>query len=138
MINDLDGYRMKIVLPDDTEHFIQGRVSVEKDYNDLAHAAISVEAICDPWRYDNDETVVTGTASSTVKTLTLENPGRLSVSPVLVVTGGPVSLSFGTATWNLTAGTYTLPDLFLPSGAEETLTYSGTGTIKLTWRGAVL
>ena len=53
MINKLDGWRHNIILPDDPLHYINGRVRVEKLYNDLVHASVRVTATCDPWRYNN-------------------------------------------------------------------------------------
>ena len=88
MINWLDGWRLNIKLPDDTMHYITGRVHVERLYNDLAHASVRVTAVCEPWRYNNDETEVVLIATSTPKTATLPNLGRLAVVPLLAVTGG--------------------------------------------------
>lgn len=137
MINWLDGWRMDIILPDDDAHYITGRIHVAKEYNDLAHAAVTVTAICEPWRYSSAETVVTLTATEAPQTATLENSGRLSVVPLLVVSGGSVLLAYGGYSWSLGEGSYTLPDLRLQQGALS-LTYSGTGTISFTYREAVL
>ena len=137
MINWLDGWRLDIILPDDDAHYITGRIHVAKEYNDLAHAAVTVTAICEPWRYSSAETVVTLTATETPQTATLENSGRLSVVPLLVVSGGSVLLAYGGYSWSLGEGSYALPDLRLQQGALS-LTYSGTGTISFTYREAVL
>lgn len=139
MVNWLDGWRQDIILPDDAEHYITGRVSVQKEYNDPAHAAVTVTAVCDPWRYSRTETVANLTATADTQTATFVNNGRRTVVPVLIVTGtGTISLQFGTATWALGAGTYQLPDILLTQGSHE-LTYSGAGmTLKATYREAVL
>ena len=139
MVNWLSGWRMNIVLPDNPDHYLVGRVTVEPLYNDMAHASVQVTAVCEPWLYKNTETVVTLTAASTEKTATLSNPGRLTVVPLLEITGTSASvlIKFGTASWTLGPGTYQLPDLVLPQG-EHLLTYSGTGSVKLTYREAVL
>lgn len=137
MINWLDGWKMDIVLPDDSTHYLVGRLHVSKEYNDPAHAAVRVTAVCEPWRYNNDETVVNLTASETEQTTTLANQGRRTVVPVLVIADGDVSLVYGTNSWTLSAGTYQLPDLTLQQG-ENSLTYSGAGTITITYREAVL
>ena len=139
MVNWLSGWRMNIVLPDNPDHYLVGRVTVEPLYNDMAHASVQVTAVCEPWLYKNVETVVTLTAASTEKTATLSNPGRLTVTPLLEITGTSASvlIKFGTASWTLGPGTYQLPDLVLPQG-DHLLTYSGTGSVKLTYREAVL
>ena len=140
MVNWLTGWRMNIVLPDDVGRYLVGRItSVEVLYNDLAHASVQVTAVCEPWLYKNAETVVTLTAATTEKTATLSNPGRLTVVPLLTITGTSASvlIKFGTASWTLGPGTYQLPDMVLPQG-DHLLTYSGTGSVKLTYREAVL
>lgn len=137
MINALDGWRLDIVLPDDPYRYITGRVSVARVYNDLAHAAVKVTATCEPWRYNATETTVVLTAAATAKTATLLNSGRLAVVPLLEVSGGDVVLVYGANSWALSAGTYALPDLLLTHG-ESVITYSGTGTLTLTYREAVL
>lgn len=137
MINRLDGYRLEIVLPDDRSRYLDGRVSVAKLYNDPAHASIKVTATCDPWRYSKEETRVNLQAIEAEQTATLLNQGRLVVVPQLVVTGGPVNLAYGTASWSLSDGLYILPDLALKPGAHV-LKYSGTGALQLTYREARL
>lgn len=139
MINWLDGWRMDIRLPDDEMHYITGRVSVAKNYNDPAHASVTVTAICDPWRYANNETAVTLTAATTEQTTRLHNSGRRSVVPVLQIIGdgAAVNLVFGANSWALSAGTYQLPDLVVPQGGVA-ITYSGTGELRFTYREAVI
>ena len=141
MINKLDGMRFNIILPDDSLHYINGRVRVEKLYNDPVHASVRVSATCDPWRYNNSETVVGVTAASSAKTVTLINNGRLSIVPKVKVTGGTVTIKFtydGSArTWTGSAGEYNFVDLYIKTGSMV-VTYSGTGSITFTYREAVL
>lgn len=139
MVNWLDGWRMNIVLPDDSGHYITGRVHVAKEYNDQAHAAVTVTAVCDPWRYQNYETIISLTAGTTAQEAKLTNGGRKTVVPVIQITGegAAVRLVYGTYTWQLSAGTYQLPDLIVPQGGVL-ITYSGTGDLTFTYREAVL
>lgn len=137
MTNALDGYRMNIILPDDADHYITGRVSVKKMYNDEAHASVQVTAVCDPWRYANEETVVTLQATAEVQEAVLANLGRRGVVPLLEVTEGEVLLVYGAASWALGVGTYALPDIYLTYG-EHVLTYSGSAAFKFTYREAIL
>lgn len=136
MIAELDGYRKSIWLPDDPDHYLEGRIHVVRDYNDLAHAAVTVTATCDPWLYNNEETVQILTATGEAQSAIFVNSGRRTVVPVLVVTGS-VSLEYGMNTWTLSAGTYQLPDFVLTPGSHE-LVYSGDGTMTATYREAVL
>lgn len=137
MINLLDGVRWPIYLPDDEHHYIVGRVHVVREYNDLAHAAVTVTAVCEPWKYANSETVVALTAATTKKTVTLYNRGKRAVVPTLKVTGTSVLLEYGTASKALSAGTYQWTDLLLTTGSHL-LTYSGTGSVVVSYREAVL
>lgn len=137
MVNWLDGWRLNIVLPDDPDHYITGRVHVERLYNDPAHASVRVTAVCDPWRYSTNETVHVLTMATNAQTATFVNNGRRAVVPIVTVEGGTASLTFGAASWALGAGVYALPDFFLRQG-EATLTYSGTGTVTISYREAVL
>lgn len=141
MVNQLDGWRYNIVLPDDPEHYIVGRVRVEKLYNDPAHAAVQVTATCDPWRYNKTETVVGLRATATEQTVPLINSGRRSVVPNIKVTEGDVTLIFNNGseeyTWALSPGEYIQAELYLKTGSVP-LRYSGTGQVTLTYREAVL
>ncbi len=136
IVNLLDGYRKDIWLPDDPDHYLQGRIHVVRNYNDLAHAQVTVTAVCDPWLYSNEETVYTLTGSAEAQTETIVNNGRKTVVPVVEVTGDVVNLVYGTASWELRAGTYQLPDFALATGEHE-VTYSG-GVAIITYREAVL
>ena len=141
MINTLDGWRFNIKLPDDNLHYINGRLRVEKLFNNLVHASVRVSASCDPWRYNNAETVIGVTAKSTEQTIALINNGRLSVVPTIKVTGGTANLKFTsngeTRTWALSSGEYILADIYLKTGSAP-ITYSGNATITFTYREAVL
>lgn len=139
MINQLDGMRENIILPDDDAHYITGRIHVARGYNDLAHARINVTAICEPWRYSNTETAVRLTAATAEQTIRLVNGGRRAVVPVLTVTGTDASvlLEYGTSSKALSAGTYQWPELLLTPGTHP-LIYSGSGSLVVTYREAVL
>lgn len=139
MINQLDGMRVKIELPDDPLRYLDGKLHVALNYNDLAHASVTVTAICAPWKYNVADTVHTLTASSTAKTVTVVNGGRRAVVPTLTVSGSGASvlLVYGSNSMSFTAGTYMWPDLLLTPGSHN-ITYSGTGTLKITYREAVL
>ena len=137
MVNALDGYRMNIILPDDPDHYITGRLSVQELYNDMAHASVQVTAVVDPWRYAAEETVITLQATETEQQAVLTNLGRRGVVPLVEIKGGDVLLVFGAASWALGEGTYALPDIYLTYG-EHSVTYSGTGVLSFTYREAIL
>lgn len=140
MINELDGLQQNIVLPDDPHHYVVGRVSVTPLYNDTAHASVQVDAVCEPWRYNLAETVVVLKATETAQTERLTNRGRMAFLQTVTVTGedANVLLDFGFVSRSLSAGSFTeLAGLCLPKG-DTLLTYSGHGTVYITYREAVL
>ena len=139
MVNALDGLRWDIYLPDDVDKYVTGRVSVAREYSDLAHAAVTVTAVCEPWKYNQYDTVQEITATSTAQTHHVYNGGRRAVVPVLDVVGASASvlLVYGTSSRSLSAGTYQVPDLLLTPGAHE-IKVSGSGLLRITYREAVL
>ena len=139
MVNYLDGQTVKIYLPDDTDHYLVGRVQVSPEYNDLAHAAVTVSAVCDPWLYAIAERVYTLTAAATAQTAVLTNNGRRTLVPKVTVTGAGASVRIVSGAYSvaLGPGTYDLPDLLLTTG-NTPIKYSGSGVAKITYREAVL
>lgn len=65
MVNTLDGMEVDIYLPDDPYHHARGLLHVAREYNDMAHARVSVTATCEPWKHANEETVYTLTVEPT-------------------------------------------------------------------------
>ena len=139
MTNWLSGWSMDIILPDDDLHYITGRVQVSQEYNDPAHAAVTVTAVCEPWRYAVVETVRTVEATAETATVSLANMGRRSAVPTITITGtgASVALAYGAYSWQLGAGVYQLPDIVLPQGVTD-VTLSGSGSVEFRYREAVL
>jgi hypothetical protein len=136
LVNNHDGLERQIVLPDRPDHYLKGRVQIAVNYSDLAHAAVTVTATCEPWLYRARESIVELTATGAAQTAFIRNGGRRAVVPVLSVTGR-IKLRFGAATTDLTAGTFGWPALLLTPGLHE-LEYSGSGDLVITYREAVL
>ena len=139
MVNQLHGVKMEIVLPDDPTRYVVGRLSVTTGYSDLAHASVTVQAICEPWRYSQQETQVTLMATEDENVIVLSNSGRRILVPDVIVggTGAYAHITCGGHSWTLNEGSYRLPDLELRKG-NTFLTYSGYGTITFRYREAIL
>lgn len=139
MTNRLHGQRVDITLPDDDSRYLTGRLRVQKDYNDPAHASVTVTAVCSPWRYNKLETEVSVLAVEDVQEFVLPNTGRRILVPTVKVSGHKalVYLTCGDHTWTLTNGEYRLPELVLRSG-NTTLSCYGEGIVTFTYREAVL
>lgn len=136
-INQLSGKSVNIILPDDNAHYLTGRLNLQEMYNTPAHASLLITATCDPWMYSAEETVYTLTAAAEQQEATVSNDGRRSVVPTVTVADGSVHIGYGASSWDLSEGTYQIPDLYITPG-NHTVTYSGTGTITIRYRKAVL
>lgn len=142
MINQLDGYSMNIALPDDPTHYLVGRVTVKKNYNDNAHAAVEASAVCEPWRYKTTENSLNYTTTAgAYKLATVYNNGRMPVVPTLGIattSSTGMAVVYGGSTWRLSSGTYKVPDLVLKPGGTAFKFGDADGTVKIIWREAVL
>lgn len=139
LVNQLHGQTVEIVFPDDDSRYAVGRLNVRNDYNDMAHAEVSIAAICEPWRYNKQETVVSLMATAETNTAVLHNAGRCVLVPEINVIGGSASvrLACGEHAWTLREGNYQLPDLELHKG-NTIITYSGIGSLVFKYREAIL
>lgn len=136
MVNLLDGLEWPIVLPDHLGRHLRGRVHVAEDQNSMAYAKVTVTATCEPWLYNDRETVLELTASEEVQVAYVRNNGRRASVPTLTVTGS-ILMGYGLTTVQLSPGSYKWPALLLTPGLH-TLEYSGAGTLTITYREAVL
>ena len=136
LVNTLDGMRVNIILPDDPDYYLDGRLKVAINYNDLAHASVTVTAVCDPWLYKVKETSAGGVLSDTPQVFTLTNNGRLGVVPVIQVSA-TATIRFGTFLTTLDHGTYQVSDIFITPGTHS-VTCTGAGGLTFTFREAVL
>lgn len=136
----LHGKKVKIVEPDDPDHYFLGRVTVKDVEQDQVHIAFTLEAVCDPWRYAAEETVRTVNVSGDVGVV-IQNNGEKSLTPVLTVTTdggtGTVNVGYDGTNVALQTGKYLLPGLRLHQGANV-VELSGDGTITFTYREALL
>ena len=139
MVNKLHGQRRDIVLPDDPDRYVTGRMSVTTQYSDMAHACVVVEAVCEPWRYSKTQTSLELLATEESQSVVLYNAGRRICLPEIVVVGSDadVTLKCNGVTWTLTEGTFTLLDLRLARG-NTVVTFSGRGLLKINYREASL
>lgn len=128
IINNLHGRKVKIIEPDDPTHYFYGRVTVKVLNNKLSHGEISIEAICDPWRYS--VTAITRRVEINDKAVdvVINNNGAKTLNPKITVTGS-VEIAFDKGKVSLTDGTYKVSDLRL---------YAGANLLKISGRGVVI
>lgn len=143
----LHGKKVKIIEPDDPDHYFYGRVKIKDKVNNLAYATFTIEAICDPWRYANEEKTwrfdyYTRKDDESIlerrKQLFITNNGVKTVCPRITVTG-TIGIAFEGAGITLTAGTYTIPEIKLRQGVNVIQTASLLeSSITFTYREATL
>lgn len=135
----LDGRSVRITPPDRPDHVLIGRVHVARQYNDLAHAQVTVTASCAPWHYKSALTVVTRDDLGTAyKQLALSNEHRPVITTITVAQD--TTLLWGGSTIAMSAGTHRRADIRLQGGANilKAKVASGTGSITVEYQEASL
>jgi hypothetical protein len=131
----LHGKKVKIVEPDDPDHYFLGRCMVTNLERSQVHVAFEIEAVCDPWRYavneSNRSVSVNGTTSVVIR-----NEGVKTLCPNITV-AGTVTLSFEGGTVELTTGAYKVADIKLRQGVNV-IGVAGDGSVTFTYREATL
>lgn len=133
----LHGRKVKIVEPDDPEHYFLGRVTVKPGTRHAAYTSFDLEAVCDPWRYAIEESTrrVEVTEAAPVDVVIL-NTGVKTVCPDITVEG-TVKLAFEDGTVELTDGYYKVADIKLRQG-YSVVHVEGDGIVTFTYREATL
>lgn len=132
----LHGRKIKIIDPDDPDHYFYGRVKIKSVKNTVPYAEFSIEATCEPWRYANEESVRSVEVKDQTVNIIMSNNGVKTLSPTITVTGS-VTIGYNGATVDLTAGAYRITDIKLYRGANI-VTVSGSGTVVFTYKEADL
>ncbi len=133
VLNRLHGRKMRIILDDDPLYFYLGRCHVSNFTNEKGVGTISVECDCEPYKYKKDITVI-AQAVSGAQAITLTNGRKRAVPEVQVYTqSGSMQIEYQGSIWNLSSGSYTLPELELIEG-ENVVTVAGTGTVTFSWQ----
>ena len=132
----LHGRKIKIIEPDDPEHYFYGRLKITSEFNNLAYAEFSIECICDPWRYALNDSVREVEVTETVTSVIINNSGAKTLSPVISVKGNVV-ITFNNVTTTLSDGDYKISDIKLRHGFNI-IQVSGTGSIMFEYKEADL
>ena len=136
IVSKLHGKKVKIIEPDDTEHYFYGRVTVKNINNDKAYGKIDLEAVCDPWRYSINDSVRRVEVNSKTVEVVINNNGAKTLSPEITVTG-TVDITFNNGEVSLTDGNYKVSDLRLYAGVNI-ISGSGKGVVTFTYKEADL
>lgn len=132
----LHGKKIKVVEPDDPDHYFYGRVKIKDVKNILPYLEFNLEIVCDPWRYAINEANRTVNASSEPISLVIRNNGIKTLTPEIIVSGS-VKLEYNGATVDLSTGAYTVSDIKFKQGVN-TITVSGNGSVTFRYREATI
>lgn len=133
----IHGRKVKIIEPDDPEHYFLGRVIIKDGTRHVSHSIFTIEAICEPWRYALEEsTRRVEVAAGNPQDVVVHNSGVKTLCPDIRVEGA-VTLTFDGGTVDLTTGAYKVADIKLRYG-DNVVGVSGAGTVTFTYREATL
>lgn len=136
IIAALHGRKVRIIEPDDSEHYFVGRISIKSLNNNLAYLEFTIEAICEPWRYALEPIERLVTVNGNSITVIFENNGVKTLSPELTVTGS-IDITHNDETVSVTDGVYKISDLKLKYGVNA-VTVSGNGSVIFRYTEATL
>ena len=137
IVSYLHGKKIKIIEPDDPDHYFNGRVQIKSKKNILPYAEFTLEAVCDPWRYAINESVRRVEVSSgSVTDVVINNNGVKTLCPTITITGAVNVIQNGVKT-PLIAGTYKISDIKLYQGVNV-IGVSGNGSATFTYTEADL
>lgn len=131
----IHGRRLKIRVPDYDGGYFLGRITVKRIIRQNAYTEFDLEAVCDPWRYDNEETVTTYTVDGDSE-VSLYNYGVATLCPDITVTG-TITFTCNGVTTRASDGSYKVATFKLFEG-ENIIGLSGSGTLTLKYRRATL
>ena len=132
----LHGKKIKVVEPDDPDHYFYGRAKITAVNNILPYMEFTIEIVADPWRYAINETNRIIQAVEKATAVVIRNPGIKTLVPEITVKGA-VKLAYEDATVELTYGTYKVSDIRLKQGVN-TITVSGNGSVTFKYREATI
>ena len=132
----LHGKKVKIIEPDDPNHYFYGRVAIKNKKNNISYTEFTLEAICDPWRYAIEETTRRVDVNGSATEVVINNNGVKTLCPDIYV-NGVVEITYKGARTTLSSGTYKIPDIKLYQGVNI-IGVSGNGSATFVYREADL
>lgn len=133
--NYIHGKKVTLKLSNDNEYFYSGRATISNCEYSHGKSSLVISINADPFKYMVAETNIMVNLDNETKLLTLPNK-RMKVSPTLIVTGS-VTMTFEGKTYTLNAGEQQLLNFVLSEG-NNNVSFSGTGSVKITYRQGAL
>ena len=129
--------KMAVILDEDPEWYYFGRIKVSEWKADRNIGKLTIDCDCDPYKYQIGTTEVYRYISGT-DSFTLPNSRKRVIPEVKVTSSSGLTVTFGSGNvWNLSSGSYLLPELELVEG-DNPITVTGTGSITFTYKQGTL
>ena len=136
IINDLEGKTIEIVLPNDLNHYMIGRVHIAGiGFKISDELRITVD--CLPWRYARNEVIIPVASSQSKKKHEWWNRGRRLAVPEITVENSDVTFVVNGETIVLGQGAHLSSALAIPGYSKISATASG-GAFTVRYREAIL
>nr|DAG33679.1 MAG TPA: distal tail protein [Caudoviricetes sp.] len=147
--NYLHGKRMKVVFDDDANYYYIGRLKVNEWSSQKSIGKLVIECVADPYKYDiqddwlwdpfdfengyiSESENIPVSGSTTVVIV-----GKRKKTYPTITASSAMTVAYNGATYNLTEGINKLYDMILDEG-ENTLTFSGSGSVLIEYTGGSL
>ena len=115
--NKLHGRKVKLIEPDDLDHYLLGRITIKDIRNILPYSEITIEAVCEPWRYSLEDIIRKVDVNGQEVDIVLTNNGAKNTSPEITIIGS-IDIIFNDVQVSLTSGTYKVSDFKLCHGVN--------------------
>jgi hypothetical protein len=135
LLQELEGQHVPIVLPHDYYHYMIGDVHINSA-GAFRGDPITITAVCYPWRYLHQQTVINLPASTSATACELRNSGTRAAVPEVVISSDATITCNGTSK-TYVAGTYLLPDLQIPGKSSIVIAITG-GPVTIQYQEAIL
>lgn len=136
IINDLEGKTVEIVLPNDLNHYMIGRVHIAGVGLKISDKLL-VTIECLPWRYARNEVVISVASSQNKIQHEWWNRGHRLVVPEITIEGPDAVFTVNGETIVLGQGTHLSSALAIPGYGKISLAASG-GAFIVQYREAIL
>ncbi len=147
--NYLHGKRMKVVFDDDANFYYIGRLKVNEWSSQKSIGKLVIECVADPYKYDIQDDWLwdpfdfeNGYISESENipvsgSTTIVIVGKRKKTYPTITASSAMTVAYNGATYNLTEGINKLYDMILDEG-ENTLTFSGSGSVLIEYTGGSL
>lgn len=130
IMDRLHGMEMNIILDDDPEYMYTGILTVEDYDPGKVTSAVTITADIEPYKKRLKDTIKSFTVNGSKAAIRVE---RMPTVP-LITASTAMSMTFDGVTYSLKAGENEFPDVILRHDQENAFTFTGSGTVALSYR----